>query len=440
MRFPWDVQELVKVARALGIDTDEILKRNHMLPPERKWNAWNEALARDLRAAIGQRLAELRLVQVAKEVGLSDEQIKGAKSWDELARLVRQAYAKNQLPGLEKAIEDNLKQVKSIEMGHPGRDYAIEQGWDGTGSWIDYLQELANDGDKTAQKYLEKLHPLMRSLGVDQKDLGRRLGALGKELLPGVMNDPQARQNQLERLGKAYKQLQEAGRGIDILSSGHPYPRPEDIPRALRARFRRPSRQVPGEPEDIPAEDLPGLQEILRERNAAKMARDRARAAGNHEAANRAQNEMNKASAKLGVEGAKALVKQHFPDAELVYEGRRTSGSDTSDIDLIYKLKDGTYLVVEAKGGDSRNLRVRPRQIAPGVWAQQGNLDYLLYVLQLMDKDGHPGQQISKELQKALRTPGKVRYFKAETPIHQRDGKPILDVFRLQEFDLTPLE
>jgi hypothetical protein len=145
---------------------------------------------------------------------------------------------------------------------------------------------------------------------------------------------------------------------------------------------------------------------------------------------------MNQASSRLGVNGAKSLLEEHFPNAKLEYQGTRASGKDSSDLDWVFK-ENETYYVVEAKGGTTNNLGVRPRQVADGAWAEQGTEPYLKYVLDLMDKPGHPGQQIALDLQEALKA-GNVRYFKAETRIRVQEGEFVLRDYRLREFDLTP--
>jgi RHS repeat-associated protein len=214
------------------------------------------------------------------------------------------------------------------------------------------------------------------------------------------------------------------------------YPKKADIPEGNRASFKGPSADVPGNWEPIPAQEQSSLGQYIEDRNAGALRRADAKSAGDAAAANIAQNEMNQASSQLGVDGAKSLMGKHFPDAELKYQGTRASGKDTSDLDLVYKQGE-TYFVVEGKGGTSNNMGVRPRQVENGEWAEQGTQTYLKYVLNLMDKPGHPGEQIARDLNKALDA-GKVRYLKAETPIHIKDGNPLLDVYRLREFNLTP--
>jgi RHS repeat-associated protein len=87
-----DVAELVSVAKGLGIDAETIAGR------ERVYTSGDpdEFVKQELREAIKVRLRQLSLVKVAKGQGVKDEEIKGAKSEQELLTLTLKRWAENE--------------------------------------------------------------------------------------------------------------------------------------------------------------------------------------------------------------------------------------------------------------------------------------------------------------------------------------------------------
>ena len=123
-------------------------------------------------------------------------------------------------------------------------------------------------------------------------------------------------------------------------------------------------------------------------------------------------------SEEIGEEGAIRTIQRQFPTAVLAHKG---SGSGT--LDLVYRMPDGTFIVVEAKGGRGRLIT---RQVGPGVDAQQGTVTYLRSVLDTMSVRGEP---IADELIQALGPPRRLRYFLNTTPI-PRGSTPLQTTLR----------
>jgi hypothetical protein len=116
------------------------------------------------------------------------------------------------------------------------------------------------------------------------------------------------------------------------------------------------------------------------------------------------QNAIN-LSEEIGEIAAKAVIESRFPSAVLIHQG---SGSRT--LDLIYRLGDGSIIIVEAKGGGGRLIT---RTTSSGR-AEQGTVTYLRSLLDDMLQG--PDADIADEVIEALDS-GRLRYFLSETPI-----------------------
>lgn len=111
-------------------------------------------------------------------------------------------------------------------------------------------------------------------------------------------------------------------------------------------------------------------------------------------------------SEEIGELGAKAAIESHFRSARLIYQG---TGRNT--LDLVYRLSNGTIIVVEAKGGAGRLIT---RAVGGGRRAEQGTVTYLRSLLD--DMLGGPAADVADEVLEALDS-GQLRYFLAETPV-----------------------
>lgn len=181
----------------------------------------------------------------------------------------------------------------------------------------------------------------------------------------------------------------------------------------LLARFRRGSLRLFQQDRRLAAELRQARQRLLRQARRAEEAGDVARAS-------RLRGRAVRLSEEIGERAAEAAFLRRFPNARRVFAGR---GAGT--LDRVYRLPDGTFAILEAKGGAARlgTRAVRGRE------AQQGTVTYLRSLLgQMSGRSGREGR-VARKLLEALDA-GQVRYFYGRTPI--RGGQPLET--RLREF------
>jgi len=136
------------------------------------------------------------------------------------------------------------------------------------------------------------------------------------------------------------------------------------------------------------------------------------------------QKQMRDASEVIGEESAIAAMKQHFPDAEVVYVGK---GSGTFNIVMKRKNSAGKteYFIVEAKGGSSK----LGDKVIDGKLFQQGTSEYRKSIVKQMRKSSDP--DIKDIGRKLYQNNKRVKYYHAQTPI---DSKGNIKDTVLKEF------
>jgi hypothetical protein len=185
--------------------------------------------------------------------------------------------------------------------------------------------------------------------------------------------------------------------------------------KVLLARFRRDAIEA------WVVENSPDLQAARHSRASQLGAARSAALSGDDALAAMLRGNAVRVSEEIGELAAQKVVTSRFPSAVLVHQG-----ASSGTVDLIFRLGDGSLVIVEAKGGAGRLIT---REIAPGVRAEQGTVGYLRSVLGNMR--GRPGEAaIAQEALDALNG-GRLRYFLSETPVPR--GTASLET-RLSEF------
>ena len=160
-----------------------------------------------------------------------------------------------------------------------------------------------------------------------------------------------------------------------------------------------------------------------------------------HEALRRSEQEVIRASGKLGEEGAAAYVRAHYArpgsEPELIYGGPNAA-SKPGDFDQVWRVQ-GTggwarYVVVEAKGGTSP---LRTRMVGDRA-AMQGTRLYFDRIVEIMGRSGNPSAtQTAAKLVSAARH-GEVTYLEARVPIKlEGAGRASAPSVQVHEFNIT---
>lgn len=125
----------------------------------------------------------------------------------------------------------------------------------------------------------------------------------------------------------------------------------------------------------------------------------------------------NRLTEVLGEEAARAYVAKNFSDYQPVKE---YNGKGAGTLDLLYVNGEGSsakYLVVEAKGGTSRNNGSRMAKDARGkeIRAQQGTPEYLQSVIaEMKRKEGM--EKVADDLSEAKKD-GRIQYIMVSQPL-----------------------
>jgi len=169
---------------------------------------------------------------------------------------------------------------------------------------------------------------------------------------------------------------------------------------------------------------------LLAERDEALAERDRLLAAGDREGARKAQGRANKATERLGIEGAEAFVEARYPGAELVYEG-----GGTGTFDLVYRVpgEPDRWVVVEAKGGSGSNSS--SRMVGDDRY-QQGHPEYARGILEAMMERDRLDDETLLGLTRALDRES-IEYLE----VRQRlDAGGELGALSARQYDMSPQE
>jgi Domain of unknown function (DUF4157) len=151
-----------------------------------------------------------------------------------------------------------------------------------------------------------------------------------------------------------------------------------------------------------------------------------ARAATDKVLANATRRSAIELSEDIGEIAAERALRKHLKLAGSGALKRLHRGSGKGTLDLIYKLGDGSFVVIEAKGGAGK---VGTRAIEPGLRSKQGTWEYLESILISMGDKGQ--EKLADEVMEAMEK-GKVQYYFVETPI--KEGEDALTT-SISKFD-----
>jgi hypothetical protein len=148
------------------------------------------------------------------------------------------------------------------------------------------------------------------------------------------------------------------------------------------------------------------------------------------EAAKDYRQKVRECSKKIGEDTGKKAMEERYRQAKMKSE-LFYSGDGKSDLDSIYKLSDGSFDVLEHKGGQSF---LGGRTVENGEKAQQGTGKYLESVIASMHANGNNKEkkEVARQLQEAINN-GKVRYYHTKTSIPE-DGTDMTT--EIEEFDM----
>jgi hypothetical protein len=140
--------------------------------------------------------------------------------------------------------------------------------------------------------------------------------------------------------------------------------------------------------------------------------------------------EINEQSRQLGENAAEAVMKGR--GGKKIYPTGKPY-STSGDFDQVWKVGDEIQ-IIEAKGGASG---LGSRQIAQGVRAEQGTVEYAKSIAQNMAKNGATKEirQLGDELLRAI-AQGKVKYVLVRAPIGEELGTAVLRDVKVSEFVL----
>ncbi len=310
---------------------------------------------------------------------------------------------------IEKGLDDGLKELKKIVLNNPALDYAIEQGWNGMGSWVAFLRQLAAEGDEVAAKLLHD-HNLLSKIYKLQDGLWTQLKGLGP-LLPYLTREE--RERLARRIQEFRDQLVKIDESTTSTSSSH-----RDRPRKGEYKEAEYLERRAVEMTDAQKEALDRYWQR----------RQRAKADGDRTGQVRATEELAVEAAKIFAHDVLGLR------SEPIYVGPVGDEASQDRFDLVYE-EGGQIYVIEAKGGGAR-LRTA---FYKGQHVQQGTREYLRRTAELMRRlpDKNAQEAAEKILQALEAYPSSLVYSVVQVPLAHRGKPDALRYFQYGRFNIS---